>query len=245
LLINLLADYILTHICNMNTTAVNRFYRCMSVLCTLFAISSCAEHKSQLQFMPEEKLMTSMSNVSNASTDTATFGSGCFWCTEAIFQRLDGVVKVVSGYSGGTVPNPSYEQVCTGTTGHAEVVNVIYDPSKVSFDELLSVFWKTHDPTTLNRQGNDIGTQYRSVIFYHNAEQREKAGMYKAALDTSGAWNKPIVTAIEPLKNFYSAENYHQNYFNNNSRAMYCQYVIRPKLEKFEKVFKEQLKVKQ
>ncbi|TKK68681.1 peptide-methionine (S)-S-oxide reductase MsrA [Ilyomonas limi] len=214
----------------------------MSVLYTLFAISSCAEHKSQQQqFMPEEKLTTS----SNANTDTATFGNGCFWCSEAIFQRLDGVIKVVSGYSGGTVPNPSYEQVCTGTTGHAEVVNVIYDPSKLSYDELLSVFWKTHDPTTLNRQGNDVGTQYRSVIFYHNSEQKEKAEMYKAALDTSGAWSKPIVTAIEPLKNFYSAEDYHQNYFNNNTRAMYCQYVIRPKLEKFEKIFKDQLKVKQ
>lgn len=242
MLINLLALYICSHICSMNTTAVNRFYWCMSVLCTLFAISSCAEHKSQQQqFMPEEKLTTS----SNANTDTATFGNGCFWCSEAIFQRLDGVIKVVSGYSGGTVPNPSYEQVCTGTTGHAEVVNVIYDPSKISYDELLSVFWKTHDPTTLNRQGNDVGTQYRSVIFYHNVEQREKAEMYKAALDTSGAWSKPIVTAIEPLKNFYSAEDYHQNYFNNNTRAMYCQYVIRPKLEKFEKVFKDQLKVKQ
>jgi peptide-methionine (S)-S-oxide reductase len=218
------------------------------MLCTLFAISSCAEHKSQLQFMPEENL-TSLSNVSTSSsggaTDTATFGSGCFWCTEAIFQRLDGVVKVISGYSGGTVANPSYEQVCTGTTGHAEVVKVIFDPSRLSYDELLSVFWKTHDPTTLNRQGNDVGTQYRSVIFYHTEEQREKAEMYKVALDTSGAWNKPVVTAIEPIKNFYSAEDYHQNYFNNNSRAMYCQYVIRPKLEKFEKVFKDQLKAKQ
>ncbi len=240
MLINLLARSISAHICNMNTTAVNRFYWCMSVLCTLFAISSCAEHKSQQQqFMPEAKLTSS----SNGNTDTATFGSGCFWCSEAIFQRLDGVIKVVSGYSGGSIANPSYEQVCTGTTGHAEVVQVIYDPIRISYDELLSVFWKTHDPTTLNRQGNDVGTQYRSVIFYHDDEQREKAEMYKAALDTSGAWIKPIVTAIEPLKNFYPAEDYHQNYFNNNSRAMYCQYVIRPKLEKFEKVFKDQLKV--
>lgn len=242
MLINLLARGIYAHICSMNTTAVNRFYWCMSVLCTLFAISSCAEHKSQQhQVMPEGRLTTS----SNTKTDTATFGSGCFWCSEAIFQRLDGVMKVVSGYSGGEVANPSYEQVCTGTTGHAEVVNVIYDPMQVTYDELLSVFWKTHDPTTLNRQGNDVGTQYRSVIFYHNEEQRAKAEMYKAALDTSGAWAKPIVTAIEPLKNFYAAEDYHQNYFNNNSRAMYCQYVIRPKLEKFEKVFKDQLKLQQ
>ena len=242
MLINLFTYLISAHICNMNTTAVNRFYWCMSVLCTLFAISSCAEHKSQQQLMPEEKL-TTLTSAKN--TDTATFGSGCFWCSEAIFQRLDGVIKVISGYSGGSVANPSYEQVCTGTTGHAEVVDVIYDPSRISYDELLSVFWKTHDPTTLNRQGNDVGTQYRSVIFYHNDEQRQKAEMYKAALDTSGSWDKPIVTAIEPLKNFYSAEDYHQNYFNNNSRAMYCQYVIRPKLEKFEKVFKDQLKVQQ
>ncbi len=190
--------------------------------------------------MSEEKTTTT-----SAKTDTATFGSGCFWCSEAIFQRVDGVVKVISGYSGGKVANPSYEQVCTGTTGHAEVVNVIYDPAKTSYDELLAVFWKTHDPTTLNRQGNDVGTQYRSAIFYHNEEQKEKAARYKEELNKSGAWNKPIVTVIEPMKNFYAAEDYHQNYFNNNSRVMYCQYVIRPKLEKFEKVFKEQLKTQQ
>lgn len=175
-------------------------------------------------------------------TDTATFGTGCFWCTEAIFQRLDGVVKVVSGYSGGDVVNPSYEQVCTGTTGHAEVCQVIYDPSEISYDELLEVFWKTHDPTTLNRQGNDVGPQYRSVIFYHSNEQKEKAEHYKTELDKSGAWNKPIVTAIEPFKNFYSAEAYHHDYYNSNPGQMYCQYVIRPKIEKFEKVFKNKLK---
>lgn len=241
MLINLLAVCIIAHICSMKMPAMEKIYTCLGVLCALFALTSCAEHKSQQQLMPEEKIIT----ASNAKTDTATFGSGCFWCSEAIFQRLDGVIKVISGYSGGAVANPSYEQVCTGTTGHAEVVNVIYDPSQITFDELLSVFWKTHDPTTLNRQGNDVGTQYRSVIFYHTEEQKEKAEMYKAALDTSGAWSKPIVTAIEPMKNFYSAEDYHQNYFNNNSRAMYCQYVIRPKLEKFEKVFKDQLKVQQ
>lgn len=178
-----------------------------------------------------------------AKTDTATFGSGCFWCSEAIFQRLDGVEKVVSGYSGGAIENPSYDQVCSGTTGHAEVIEVLYDPAKISFDELLSVFWKTHDPTTLNRQGNDTGTQYRSVIFYHNDEQQQKAEHYKEELNKSGAWPNPVVTAIEPIKNFYSAENYHQDYYNNNgTRNMYCQYVIRPKLEKFEKVFKNKMK---
>ncbi len=180
--------------------------------------------------------------ISVETADTATFGTGCFWCTEAIFQRLNGVEKVISGYSGGDGPAPSYEAVCTGKTGFAEACQIVYDPSKISFDQLLEVFWKTHDPTTLNRQGNDIGTQYRSVIFYHSDAQKQKAEHYKAVLDTSGSWNKPIVTSIEPYRNFYSAENYHQDYYNNNKGQMYCQFVIRPKLEKFEKVFKDELK---
>lgn len=207
-----------------------------SALISFFSFTSCAEHKTQYKNMADERISDGV------RTDTATFGTGCFWCTEAIFQRLNGVVKVISGYSGGDVVNPSYEQVCSGTTGHAEACQVIYDPTKITYDELLEVFWKTHDPTTLNRQGNDVGPQYRSVIFYHNEEQKEKAEEYKKALDTSGAWTKPIVTAIEPYKNFYSAENYHQNYYNSNPAQMYCQYVIRPKLEKFEKVFKDKLK---
>ena len=181
-------------------------------------------------------------NDHNLTTDTATFGTGCFWCTEAIFQQLEGVIKVTSGYSGGKVDNPTYKQVCSGTTGHAECLNIIYDPSKISFDDLLEVFWQTHDPTTLNRQGNDIGTQYRSVIFYHNQEQKEKAEKYKAALDKSGAWDNPIVTSLEPMSKFYPAEDYHQNYYNENTGQGYCQFVIRPKLEKFEKVFKSKLK---
>jgi peptide-methionine (S)-S-oxide reductase len=175
-------------------------------------------------------------------TDTAYFGEGCFWCTEAFFQRLNGVYEVNSGYGGGHVPNPTYEQVCDKNTGHVELAQIIYDPKVVSFDELLEVFWKTHDPTTLNQQGADVGPQYRSVIFYTNEEQRQKAEAYKLALDKSGAFNKPIVTAIEPFKNFYPAENYHQNYYNNNGDAPYCRFVIRPKLEKFEKVFKNKLK---
>lgn len=177
-----------------------------------------------------------------AKTDTATFGTGCFWCTEAIFQQLEGVLKATSGYSGGNVANPTYEEVSTGTTGHAECIQVVYDPQKLSYDELLEVFWQTHDPTTLNRQGNDEGPQYRSVIFYHNAEQKAKAEKYKAELDKSGAWDKPIVTEIAPFKAFYAAENYHQDYYNNNGSQPYCVYVIRPKLEKFRKVFKEKLK---
>jgi len=178
------------------------------------------------------------------SLQTATFGSGCFWCTEAIFERVNGVVKVESGYSGGTVEKPTYQEVCTGTTGHAEVTQITYDPSVISFDELLEIFWKTHDPTTLNKQGNDVGTQYRSVIFYHNENQKELAEKYKSELDKSGAWDNPIVTEISPFKNFYSAEGYHQDYYENNPNQGYCAFVIAPKVEKFEKVFKDKLKNK-
>jgi peptide-methionine (S)-S-oxide reductase len=198
----------------------------------------------------QQKSANTNSEIKNDSGDItqmnnlqkATFGSGCFWCTEAIFERLNGVVKVESGYSGGKVENPTYEEVCTGTTGHAEVTQITYDPSIITFDELLEVFWKTHDPTTLNRQGNDVGTQYRSVIFYHNEEQKELAEKYKAELDKSGVWDNPIVTEISPFINFYSAEKYHQDYYNNNPNQGYCAFVITPKVEKFEKVFKDKLK---
>lgn len=178
----------------------------------------------------------------HTKTDTATFGNGCFWCTEAIFQNLKGVYSAVSGYSGGHVKNPSYKEVCAGTTGHAEVLQITFDPSVISFEELLEVFWKTHDPTTLNRQGNDIGTQYRSVIFYHNEEQKQLAEKYKKALDESGAWNKPIVTEITAFSKFYPAEDYHQNYFNLHGSEPYCTFVIQPKVEKFRQVFKDKLK---
>jgi len=181
-------------------------------------------------------------NTNNVKMDTATFGTGCFWCTEAIFQQVEGVSKVISGYSGGKVDKPTYKQVCTGTTGHAECLNVIYDPAKVTFDELLEMFWQVHDPTTLNRQGNDIGTQYRSVVFYHNEEQKAKVEKYKAALNKSGAWDSPVVTTLEPYLKFYPAEDYHQNYYNDNGAQGYCQFVIRPKVEKFQKVFKSKLK---
>jgi len=176
--------------------------------------------------------------------ETATFGSGCFWCTEAVFQNLKGVESVVSGYSGGEVPNPTYEAVCSGATGHAEVIQVTYDPAVVSFDELLKVFWQTHDPTTPNQQGHDVGTQYRSAVFYHTDEQRKIAEQYKAQLDSSKAFAKPIVTEITKFKNFYPAEKYHQNYFNLNPSQSYCQFVIRPKVEKFKKEFSEKLKEK-
>ena len=178
----------------------------------------------------------------NNNTEIATFGNGCFWCTEAVFQQLAGVKKVTSGYSGGHVENPTYEQVCDKTTGHAELCRIIYDPKKITYDELLEVFWKTHDPTTIDRQGNDVGPQYRSVIFYHNEDQKKKAEHYKEVLNKSGAWDRPIVTAIEPFKNFYPAENYHQNYYNDNQNQGYCRFVIAPKLEKFEKAFKNKFK---
>jgi len=178
----------------------------------------------------------------NVKTDTALFGTGCFWCTEAVFQELEGVLKVTSGYAGGFVANPTYEQVCSHTTGHAETLQIIYDPTKITYDELLEVFWQTHDPTTLNRQGNDEGPQYRSVIFYYNNDQKKKAEHYKAELDKSGAFANPIVTAIEGYRNFYPAEDYHQNYYTNNANQPYCSFVIRPKVEKFEKVFKAKLK---
>ncbi|SHL16544.1 peptide-methionine (S)-S-oxide reductase [Chitinophaga jiangningensis] len=211
-----------------------RKYSIFIFLITL-ALSACAQHK-------KDKVPNDMEVKNNTSLQTATFGGGCFWCTEAQFQYLDGVVKVESGYSGGNVPNPTYEQVCEGNTGHAEVIQVTYDTTKITYDELLEAFWISHDPTQLNRQGNDVGTQYRSVIFYHNEEQKEKAEYYKNKLQSSGAYEKPIVTEIAPFDKFYVAEDYHQNYYNQNGSQPYCYFVIKPKLEKFKKVFKEHLK---
>ncbi|MBA4851629.1 peptide-methionine (S)-S-oxide reductase MsrA [Emticicia sp. BO119] len=187
------------------------------------------------------KKETIMNQETEQDKAVATFGAGCFWCVEAVFQRLDGVTKVESGYMGGTNKNPTYKEVCTGLTGHVEVTEITYNPQKISFEELLEVFWKTHDPTTLNRQGNDVGTQYRSVVFYHDDKQKALAEKYKAELNTAGIYNSPIVTAIEPAQIFYKAENYHQDYYNLNGTQPYCQMVVRPKVEKFEKVFKDKL----
>lgn len=181
-----------------------------------------------------------MSELNNI--ETATFGTGCFWCTEAIFQQLNGVIKVTSGYSGGHVVNPSYEEVCNKKTGHAECLNIEFDKSKISFAELLEAFWQSHDPTTPNQQGNDIGPQYRSAIFYHNEEQKQAAEKYKEELEKSNVFAKPIVTEISPFTIFYPAENYHQNYYLNNGAQPYCSYVIKPKVDKFKKVFGEKLK---
>ena len=174
--------------------------------------------------------------------ELATFGGGCFWCVEAIFERVNGVHNVESGYSGGHVRNPDYKQVSSGTTGHAEVVQISYDPGVVSYLELLEIFFKTHDPTTLDRQGADVGTQYRSIVLYHNDQQRAVASDVIKKLTAEGVWSDAIVTSVDPFEAFYSAETYHQEYFENNPNQGYCRLVINPKVEKFEKVFKEKLK---
>ena len=174
--------------------------------------------------------------------ETATFGAGCFWCVEAVFLQLNGVNKVISGYTGGSTKNPDYRSVCTGTTGHAEVVQIEFDPQVISFKELLEVFWHTHDPTTLNKQGNDTGTQYRSAIYYHSETQRSIAEESKVKTDKSELWNDPIVTEITPIGVFYPAEDYHQNYFELNPTQPYCQFVIHPKMKKFTKDFEDKLK---
>lgn len=204
----------------------------------LLAGVSCGQHSAA----DTSKTMTA-EKKEQSGLQVATFGNGCFWCTEAIFQQLNGVEKVVSGYSGGKVKNPTYKEVCSGLTGHAEVIQITYDPKKITFDELLEVFWKTHDPTTLNRQGADEGTQYRSAVFYHTEEQKKLATDYRKKLDASGAFDNPIVTEITAFTEFYPAEDYHQNYFNLNGTAPYCSFVIQPKVEKFQKVFKSKLKV--
>lgn len=172
----------------------------------------------------------------------ATFGAGCFWCTEAVFQRLRGVNKIEPGYTGGRTKNPTYKQVCSGATGHVEVSHLVFDPAIISYDQLLTVFWHTHNPTTLNRQGADVGTQYRSVIFYHTEEQKEKAEASKKETDQSDLWGDPIVTAIESLDLFYKADNYHQNYYNENPNAGYCSMVIAPKIKKLQNEFGTLLK---
>ena len=208
---------------------------------TSLAFASC---KSSTARQPTIKnnIMSEPTIPAGTKTETATFGTGCFWCTEAVFQELKGVIKVTSGYSGGQAINPTYEEVCSGTTGHAECLQIVFDPSVISFDELLEVFWESHDPTQLNRQGNDVGTQYRSAIFYHNEEQKEKAEHYKAELDKAGAYAKPIVTEITAFTKFYPAEDYHKDYFKLHGSQPYCYLVIKPKVEKFEKAFKNKLK---
>ena len=180
--------------------------------------------------------------MSSSKREIATFGGGCFWCTEALFDELKGVEKVESGYSGGTVPDPSYEDVCTGTTGHAESIQITFDPKQITYKDILQIFFTTHDPTTLNRQGADVGTQYRSVIFYHSPEQEAVAKEVIKETNAAKIWKKPIVTEVVPFKTFYKAEDYHQEYFKNNARQPYCQVVIAPKVAKLREHYRERLK---
>jgi peptide-methionine (S)-S-oxide reductase len=184
----------------------------------------------------------SIDQINPTILDTATLGAGCFWCTEAVYEQLNGVISVTPGYSGGTTKNPSYREVCSGLTGHAEVAQIVFDTTKISYSELLEVFWTAHDPTTLNRQGGDHGTQYRSVIFYQNEHQHKIASEYKKKLNEEHAFENPVITEISPLQVFYKAEDYHMAYFDKNGNAPYCQMVIEPKVEKIRKVFKEKLK---
>ena len=211
----------------------------IAVICILSTfISSCAQ---PIKKNANTKFNHNM-NSSNSKLDTITLAAGCFWCTEAVFQRLKGVDTVFSGYTGGSIENPTYKQVCTGTTGHAEAIQVIFDPTVISVTELLHVFFKTHDPTTLNQQGNDHGTQYRSGIFFHTPEQEQIAQNVIAEMNKEQVFDAPIVTEVTPFSIFYSAEDYHQNFYNNNQEYGYCRIVINPKLDKLEKYFKDKLK---
>jgi peptide-methionine (S)-S-oxide reductase len=204
----------------------------MIKLLTAFALVAILQAKAQSQ----------TKKVETTNVQIATFGAGCFWCTEAVFLNVKGVTKVVSGYTGGKVKNPTYREICTGMTGHAEVTQITFDPAVVSFEELLEVFWNTHDPTTLNRQGADEGTQYRSAVFYADENQKALAEAYKKQLEASHVYKNPIVTEITTLTTFYPAEDYHQNYYELNPNQGYCQYVIRPKVDKFKKQFADKLK---
>ena len=199
-------------------------------------LMACSQPNAQTKYSDTE-----IQDQMNENYKKATLGAGCFWCIEAIYQELKGVINVVPGYAGGHSSTTTYKEVCGGNTGHAEVAQITYDPNEITFDELLEVFWSVHDPTTIDRQGNDVGTQYRSVIFYHDEGQKEIAEKYKQELEASKAWDNPIVTEITALNNYSQAENYHNDYYSLNSEASYCRYVIQPKLEKFRKVFKDKL----
>lgn len=215
---------------------------CSLVLTSIACVRANSHQTNTLKTTETENLMENKikdPQPGNRETETATFGAGCFWCVEAQFQQLAGVKEVISGYTGGHVKNPTYEQVCTGETGHAEVTNIVYYPDSISFDKLLQAFFVAHDPTQLNRQGNDIGTQYRSAIFYHNQIQKEQSEYAIKRLNEEKAYPNPIVTEVVPYNEFYKAEDYHTNYYKLNPDNPYCQYVVRPKAEKFKEVFKE------
>lgn len=215
-----------------------KFILHLFVLSAVLVLQACAAEPSNV---PAKAGSTSL-NTTTGTMETATLGGGCFWCVEAVFQRLEGVTFVESGYSGGTTTNPTYKEICTGTTGHAEVTRITFDPSVLSYEDLLQVFFTAHDPTTLNRQGNDVGTQYRSVIFYHTDVQKTTAEEYIKQLTAAETWPNPIVTELAPATTFYKAEDYHQNYYNENGSQPYCSFVVRPKVEKFLKNFKNKVK---
>jgi len=208
----------------------------MKILLVFWALTA------QLMILNNNNDNKTLQTMSTESLEVATLGAGCFWCVEAVFSRLKGVQKVESGYSGGKISNPTYREVCSGLTDHAEVIQIIFDPNIISYAKVLEVFFKTHNPTSLNRQGADVGTQYRSAIFYHSAQQQQTAIEVKKMLDSEGIWSDKIVTEITPFKKFYPAEDYHQDYFQNNKRQPYCQMVIVPKMDKLEKAFKDYLK---
>ena len=215
----------------------------ISLLSILIFMSSCEAQESKIKNKEVYQTMDSKEKLNKIKMiDTLTIGGGCFWCVEAQLQQLNGILTVKSGYAGGQTKNPTYKEVCTGLTGHAEVIQVTFDNSIITIDEVLAAFWQAHDPTQLNRQGNDVGTQYRSVIFYRNDEQKKIAEDYKQKLNAENVYDKPVVTEISPLEKFYGAEDYHQDYYNQNASQGYCQYVIAPKLDKFRKVFKDKLK---
>ncbi len=233
---------------NIIKTSKTSFLLILFQIIAVFTLlpSACGATTNKKKQMENKDNFTSVAETSQvgnpSSYDTLTLGGGCFWCVEAVFEMLDGVVKVESGYSGGTVKNPSYKEVCTGLTEHAEVAQITFDNSKTSVDEILKVFFTVHDPTSLNKQGDDVGTQYRSVIFYRNDNQREIAKSIIDDLNNDNVYTKPIVTQLVPFTNFYKAEDYHQDYYNQHKEAPYCKLVIQPKLEKFEKIFKDRLK---
>ncbi len=226
---------------------VNKLILSIFVLIQSIGLQSCGQsnntqEKKLLAIKETKKIdMQTETNV-NDTTASIVLGGGCFWCVEAQYLMLDGVQKVESGYAGGNTENPTYKEVCTGLTNHAEVVKITYDPRKLSFDDILYAFWQSHDPTTLNRQGNDEGTQYRSVVFYSTEEEKQKTEAYIKKLNEEKAFDNPVVTQLAPLTKFYIAEDYHQNYYNNNKTQGYCMFVVGPKVEKFKKIFKDKLK---
>jgi len=211
--------------------------RLMTILLPALMVSCQAKDKNMT-----ESITPKQADSMEQQLETATFAGGCFWCTEAVFLEIDGVKSVRPGYIGGKRENPTYEQVCSGATGHAEAIEIVFDPSKVTYDELLEIFFATHDPTTLNRQGNDVGTQYRSEIFYHSEEQKKLAEDYIALLDAEGTYPHKVVTKVSPATKFYVAEDYHLNYYNRNKGQSYCHFVITPKVEKVRKQFSEKLR---